>query len=135
MSKLFYPAIFTKEENSFWVRFPDLDGCFSEGETLEEAYEAAQEALGLYLQNENGFSCPVPCSAESLTTAKNETIVLVEFDPVAYLKRNGSKSVKKTLTIPEWLNILAEEKEHQFLTGASKRVKGKTKRIITTKRD
>ena len=114
MSKLFYPAIFTKEENSFWVRFPDLDGCFSEGETLEEADEAAQEALGLYLQNENGFSCPVPCSAESLTTAKNETIVLVEFDPVAYLKRNGSKSVKKTLTIPEWLNILAEEKNINF---------------------
>ena len=114
MSKLFYPAIFTKEENSFWVRFPDLDGCFSEGETLEEAYEAAQEALGMYLQNENGFSCPVPCSAESLTTAKNETIVLVEFDPVAYLKRNGSKSVKKTLTIPEWLNILAEEKNINF---------------------
>ena len=91
-----------------------MGGCFSEGETLEEAYEAAQEALGLYLQNENGFSCPVPCSAESLTTAKNETIVLVEFDPVAYLKRNGTKSVKKTLTIPEWLNILAEEKNINF---------------------
>ena len=44
-----YPAVFQKEENSYWVEFPDLPGCHTCGNTLEETMELAQEALGLYL--------------------------------------------------------------------------------------
>ena len=43
-----YPAIFHEEE-TYWVEFPDLEGCVTEGSTLEEAMENAQEAMGLYL--------------------------------------------------------------------------------------
>ena len=43
-----YPAIFHEEE-TYWVEFPDLEGCITEGSTLEEAMENAQEAMGLYL--------------------------------------------------------------------------------------
>lgn len=39
-----------------------------------------------------------------ITTSDNEYCVVIEFDMLAYLKRNNSKAVKKTLTIPEWLN-------------------------------
>lgn len=44
-----YPAIFHKEENSYWVEFPDLEGCQTFADTLEEAAEMAQEALSGYL--------------------------------------------------------------------------------------
>ena len=40
-----YPAIFHKENNSYWVEFPDLEGCQTYGDTLNETMEYAQEAL------------------------------------------------------------------------------------------
>ena len=46
---LTYPAIFTHEDNQYWVEFVDLKGCFSDGKTLAEAIENAKEAMGLYL--------------------------------------------------------------------------------------
>ena len=39
---------------------------------------------------------------------------MIEFDEVEYLKRNGNQSVKKTLTIPEWLNVAAERENINF---------------------
>ncbi|MGN0449992.1 MAG: type II toxin-antitoxin system HicB family antitoxin [Ruminococcus sp.] len=115
MKKIFYPAVFTKEDNGYWVKFPDLPGCFTEGDSISEAYEMAQEAMGLWLQSEsNGFNYPEASDITGIRTAENEQIVLVEFDPIEYLKRTSSKSVKKTLTIPEWLNTLAEEQNVNF---------------------
>lgn len=115
MKKIFYPAVFTKEDNGYWVKFPDLPGCFTEGDSISEAYEMAQEAMGLWLQSESkGFNYPEASDITGIRTAENEQIVLVEFDPIEYLKRTNSKSVKKTLTIPEWLNTLAEEQNVNF---------------------
>ena len=115
MKKIFYPAVFTKEDNGYWVKFPDLPGCFTEGDSISEAYEMAQEAMGLWLETENRtFNYPEASDITGIRTAENEQIVLVEFDPIEYLKHTSSKSVKKTLTIPEWLNTLAEEQNVNF---------------------
>lgn len=115
MKKVFYPAVFTKEGDGYWVKFPDLPGCFTEGDTLSEAYEMAQEAMGLWLETEtNEFDYPEASDICNVKTNENEQIVLVEFDPVEYLKRTNSKAIKKTLTIPEWLNTLAEEQNVNF---------------------
>ena len=54
-----YPAVI-HEEDSFWLEFPDLEGCQTCGNTLEETLCNAQEALGLYLASltENGQPLP-----------------------------------------------------------------------------
>lgn len=116
MKKVFYPAVFTKEDIGYSVHFPDLQGCFTEGDSMQEAYEMAQEAIGLYLEDTetDTFHFPSASDVRTLHLEDNEVIVLVEFDPVEYLKRHSTKSVKKTLTIPEWLNTLAEEKNINF---------------------
>ncbi len=115
MNKRFYPAIFTQEDNYFWVYFPDLPGCFTEGSSMAEAYEMAQEAMGLYMENNSGeFDFPEPSDIKTIIPKENEYPILVEFDPVEYLKRKSTKSVKKTLTIPEWLNVLAEKNNINF---------------------
>ena len=116
MKKVFYPAIFTKEDIGYSVRFPDLQGCFTEGDTLEEAYKMSQEAMGLWLecQQTGEFNYPTASDICNIELSENEQIVLIEFDPVEYMKRTSTKSVKKTLTIPEWLNTLAEENNINF---------------------
>lgn len=116
MSKHFYPAIFTKEDTGYSVRFPDLEGCFTEGDTIEEAYNMAVEAVGLYLESDTAgvFNFPKTQDLNNISTAVNETVVLIEFDEVEYMKRHSNKAVKKTLSIPQWLNTLAEENNINF---------------------
>ncbi len=116
MKKVFYPAIFTKEDIGYSVRFPDLQGCFTEGDTLEEAYKMSQEAMGLWFERDKPgeFNYPSASDICNIGLSENEQIVLIEFDPVEYMKHTSTKSVKKTLTIPEWLNTLAEENNINF---------------------
>lgn len=107
MNKHFYPAIFHEEDGEYWVEFSGLPGCITQGNTFEEAYEMAVEALGLYLETEEGFIYPEPIKINKNEIDKNSCIVMVEFDEVEYLKKMNNQSVKKTLTIPKWLDILA----------------------------
>lgn len=109
MNKLFYPAIFHEaEEGGFWVEFPDLPECLSQGENLEECYEMASEALGLAItsRQEANEELPLPSLPGTLKNVDG-TIIVVEFDLLAYKRKHCSKSIKKTLTIPEWLNDAA----------------------------
>ena len=49
MNEIYYPAVFHEEEGAYWVEFPDLPGCFTQGESEQETLDMAKEALGLYL--------------------------------------------------------------------------------------
>lgn len=107
MNKLFYPAIFHKaEEGGFWISFPDLPECSSQGENMEQAYEMAVEALGLALTSREQEKQPIPAASDpsAVTVESGSFLVVVEFDMLAYKKRTNSRAVKKTLSIPEWLN-------------------------------
>lgn len=107
MNKLFYPAIFhTAEEGGFWITFPDLPECMTQGNNMQESYEMAVDALGLALTSREQEKQPLPTASDinEISVKENEYCVIVEFDMLAYKKRNNSKAVKKTLSIPEWLN-------------------------------
>ncbi len=107
MDKFFYPAIFhTADEGGFWISFPDIPECLTQGNTMENAYEMAFDALGLCITDrlENHMDLPTPSTPQSIVLDENEVIVVIELDLLKYKKKHSSKSIKKTLTIPEWLN-------------------------------
>lgn len=115
MIKHLYPAVFTEEQDGYSVVFPDFDGCFSEGDTIEEAYEMAIDALGLYLEDSaKTFEYPQASNPKNIRTEENEFIVMIEFDMVEYMKKHNNRAVKKTLTIPEWLNDMAIRENVNF---------------------
>ena len=47
MNAIFYPAIFHPEETGYSVEIPDIEGCFTQGDTMDEAVRMAQDAIGL----------------------------------------------------------------------------------------
>ena len=107
MKKLFYPALFHKaEEGGFWVSFPDIPECFTQGDDMTQAYEMAVDALGIALTSREEEQLPFPAGSDptAITVGVDSFLVVIEFDMLAYKKRTSAKSVKKTLTIPEWLN-------------------------------
>lgn len=108
MKKLFYPAIFHKEDDGFWVSFPDFPECLTEGDDMENAYDMAVEALGLAITSRKEEKEEIPAPSDPSTiNADGGTITLINFDMMEYLKKHNSKAVKKTLSIPEWLNEAA----------------------------
>lgn len=104
---VFYPAIFHRaEEGGFWISFPDLPECFTEGDDMAQAYEMAVNALGLALTSREAEKEPIPepTTPSDITIEKDSFLVVIEFDMLTYKKKNNSRAVKKTLSIPEWLN-------------------------------
>ena len=109
MNKLFYPAVFHKaEEGGFWISFPDFPECLTEGDDMQEAYEMAVEALGLVLTGraEEKEEIPKPTEVDQISV-DDGVLVIVEFDMMEYQRKHNSRAVKKTLSIPEWLNDAA----------------------------
>lgn len=117
MGKIFYPAVFHPEDDGgYSVDFPDLLGCVTEGDTLEEAMAMAEDALGIYLYTlkEDKEEASVPSSPADIKVGGRDFVTLIEYDEVAYLKRTDSHAVKKTLTIPAWMDVLAKEHNLNF---------------------
>ncbi len=108
MNKLFYPAVFhMADEGGYYITFPDLPECMTQGEDMQDAYEMAVDALGLALtsREQAGEEIPAASQVDQIVFDKNgDYCVVIEFDMLTYKKRNKSKAVKKTLTIPEWMN-------------------------------
>ena len=107
MNKLFYPALFhIAEEGGFWVTFPDIPECMTQGDNMEEAYNMAVDALGLCITDMEKEHIPLPASSspDKITVEPDSFLVVIEFDILAYKKRTRSTAIKKTLSIPEWLN-------------------------------
>ena len=112
MAKYVYPAIFTPEENGMYsVDFPDLEGCYTCGGDLAEAIYMAEDALAftLYDYEKDKLAIPEPSRRRSLRLEGDAFVNMVSCDTVGYQKRNNKKAVKKTLSIPEWLNAAAME--------------------------
>ena len=117
MAKYIYPAIFTAEENGLYsIHFPDLDSCYTSGDNLQDGYEMAGDVLcmTLYEMEENKQTVPNPSDPMTHKLKEGEFVALVSCDTIEYRLFNDNKSVKKTLTIPSWLNSMAEREGVSF---------------------
>lgn len=108
--KYAFPAIFTPEtDDGYSVAFPDLEGCYTCGDNLQDALEMAEDALALtlYGYETDARDIPKPSALADIACKENEFVNYIACDTLAYRKMYNNKSVKKTLTIPEWLNEAA----------------------------
>lgn len=123
-----YPACFFKEENGYSVIFPDLNYLATCGESLEESLEMAIDCLAGYLYSckMEGIIAPLPSHINEINIAEvakemelgiesvENFVNMVTVDVEDYAKNHFEKPVKKTLTIPSWLNDTAQEKGVNF---------------------
>lgn len=121
-----YPACFFKEESGYSVIFPDLNWLSTCGETLSEAMSAAVDCLAGYIytskKTNEPFALPSAISDIHLDkiaidlniSVDNAFVNMVTVDVELYAKEHFEKSVKKTLSIPAWLNKAAMERDINF---------------------
>lgn len=109
MNNYFYPAVFHQADKGYWISFPDFPECLTQGEDLNDAYKMATEALGLCIDErlKNKETLPAVTAPVDIEVTNGDFSCLIEFDLLQYRKTHNSKAIKKTLTIPEWLNEAA----------------------------
>ena len=111
-----YPAIFDYAEDGISISFPDLPGCISCANTDEEALYMAKDALGLFIASceEDGDELPPPTLLNNIKLQDNQKPALIEVNMPLFRDAIFNVSVKKTLTIPKWINDLAEKNNINF---------------------
>ena len=109
-----YPAIIHVDDDGLWAEFPDLPGCFTQGDNQQELLANAAEAMECYVLGllEDGQKLPVPSLPQSLRLPDTNTYTTLIQSDVDLAK--NTKSVKKTLTLPAWLNQRALEAKINF---------------------
>lgn len=128
-----YPAVFTAEENGgYSVVFPDLEGCYTCGEDITDAMFMAEDALALVLYGyeHDNRTIPSPSNADDIQEEDGTFVNYISCDTLAYRKMYCNKAVKKTLSIPEWLNEEATALNINFSQVLQEALIQKVKHII-----
>ena len=111
-----YPAVFHYADDGISVEFPDLPGCLTCGDTTEEALLMAKEALELHLYSleQDSDAIPAPSELINIKLKSNEQLILIDIFMPAVRNEQENRAIKKTLTIPKWLNDVAEKQNVNF---------------------
>jgi predicted RNase H-like HicB family nuclease len=112
--KYAYPVILTPEGGQILVRAPDLKCVNTFGDDLPEALEMAQDAIAMWLTDAEDNGVDIPPASPLATAAKlankpGQMVSLVMADTAEYRRQNETRAIKKTLSIPAWLNYQAEK--------------------------
>lgn len=107
-----YPIIIHNEDG-FWGEFPDVEGCSAWGDTLDDLLKDAKGALELHLLSMlmDGEKLPNPSYPKEIKTDDNSFVSIISAN-VDVKKKDTS--VKKTLTIPKWLDDKAKMENVNF---------------------
>ena len=109
---MLYYAIFEVDNNgSVNVSFPDLQGAYTFGEDMHEALAMAKEVAAGWLINaeDDGEELPVSSNFKSIEVPEGALLIPIEVDLNFYRQKFDSTPIKKTLTIPSYLNDLGNK--------------------------
>lgn len=112
--KYVYPVIFEDDEGKIGVTIPDIPGCFTFGDDMAEAILMAEDAMSMMLVEYENSGESVPKASNILDIKTDGVVSYVLADTEKWRKTFDNKAVKKTLTIPSWLNSLAEKNGVNF---------------------
>jgi predicted RNase H-like HicB family nuclease len=112
--KYAYPAILYPDDGQISVSVPDLPGCHTFGKDKADALLMAKDAVETWLWDAENKNESIPEASETLPVKDGEIFSLIAADTDEYRRTHDAKAVKKTLTIPAWLNSQAEKANAPF---------------------
>lgn len=111
-----YPCIVSYEDNIYYANFPDFDACFTDADSLGELFVNTKEVLNgvIFTMLDKGLALPKTSDSKSIDLNKGEFVLLVEAPIASIEERLNKKSIKKTLSIPKWLNDIGMKENVNF---------------------
>lgn len=109
--KYVYYATLYHDEDTVGVKFHDLPKVNTFGSDVIEAADMAKDALEGYLlvAEDNQLTLPKDTDALDIKTAPGESLLAVVVDTSIVREREDNKLVKKTLTIPSYVDRAGRE--------------------------
>ena len=113
--KVVYPVIISKGNRFYIASVPDLE-IDTQGVDLPEAIDMVRDAIGVWLccEEDSGRTIPKASDMSSIDNEHNDIITLIDVDIEAYRRKLENRTVRKNLTIPSWLNDMAEKEDINF---------------------
>lgn len=107
-----YAAIFTPKNGRVYVRLPDLPGCVTSGDSYEDAFNMAMDAANLWMADlvDRKELVPKPTPMNQIVRDDGDTLMLIQIDTAEYLRRTESRAVRRTVSIPSWMDMEAQQK-------------------------
>ena len=111
-----YPAIFFYDDEGIAIEFPDFPGALSCAETTDEAVKNAQECLALHLygMEQDGDEIPKSTDISKIKLEQGSVLVLVEAFMPSIRDREKKRYVKKTVSIPQWIDAEGQRAHVNF---------------------
>ncbi|ATO45657.1 type II toxin-antitoxin system HicB family antitoxin [Companilactobacillus farciminis] len=120
---LVYPVILHPEDQGYSVEIPDIDnGTWTQGDNMKDALLMAQDAIGIMLDDKTEY--PKPTDLEDIKIKANDIKTVVYIDMEEY-HRNNPKTVRKNVTVPEYLVVLGKKKNINFSAVLTEALKNK----------
>ncbi len=110
--KYMYTATFEENNGKVYASIPDLKGCITTGNSLEDAIEQITDAASgwLVVAEDEGLDIPTATPQYQLTHNRNITYSLVYIDTITYRAKTDTRSVRKNVSLPAWMASLADKK-------------------------
>lgn len=122
--KYVYPVVFEQaDEGGYIAKVPDIKGCITEGDDVSEAIYMVEDAMEMMLAEMEDENAEIPKASEiseidvekyRFYSGSKMFVSLVPADTKKWRMEMNSKTVKKNLTLPEWLNVKAEKAHINF---------------------
>ena len=111
MKKL-YPALLKPcESGGYVISVPDVKGCVTTGDSIEDALDSIRDALAGCLCALEDVNEPLPTASEPAAVADSKaTVILVDVDLIEYRKETDLKAVRRNVSLPAWLSYLADKR-------------------------
>ena len=126
-----YPAILSPDTvegrgTVYTVEIPDIPGCITEGESVSDAIIMGREALAgcILAMKQANEDIPEPSNYKDIhASSEDEFVSLIDVDINDYLRKKKTKSVIKTVSLPQWLAVMAEESGISYSQALQKSLK------------
>ena len=108
-----YAAIFEPGDKKVYVSFPDLPGCVTSGKDVSDAYDMAVDAANLWLTSaveDQNEPAPAQTPIEDVKYPDNAWAMLIQVDTEEYMKKAETKAVRRTVSIPSWMDQIAQKR-------------------------
>lgn len=113
--KYIFPAVLEQKDNYINIYFPDIEECFTYADSIEDVMASAKEVLELCLYEREQDNIDIPNPSNILSSdIYGKSVIYVEVWMPPVREKFNNTSVKKTLTIPKWLNDVAVANDINF---------------------
>lgn len=113
-----YTATFipNEEGTKYYCRVPDLPGCITTGNSIDDAIEMITDAASgwLVVAEDEGNNIPEATPQCKLDIPDNAICSIIRIDTFSYRAATDSRAVRKNVSLPAWMANLAEKRGVNF---------------------